>query len=201
MRHEREAPIMIWNILSAMGSLLAAIVLLAASIAAVLQLKHLRLSNQLLVFLNAAEAYQSQDLTEARVWFESQDFRDPSVVDAACSNGGDPHVRVLGTYFDRIARLINLGLVDAGLFQPITASMPFFWKRLHPIALRIGASAGLPIWADFEYLIFQYGTGRLKMNTHSYSKEFIKLLGAEDVPERFARLAAEALKPPTLEKA
>jgi hypothetical protein len=68
---------MLWEALSAGASLASAVIVLVAAIAAMLQLRHLRLANQLECYLNVTTVMQSPEVIEARRFLESQVFTDP----------------------------------------------------------------------------------------------------------------------------
>ncbi len=189
---------MIWNILSAVGSLLAAVVLLAGSIAAVLQLKHLRLSNQLSAYLDIEREYHSPELLAARMWLEAQDFNDPVVLEAAVRDGGDPRIRTVGNYLEGIAQLVNDGVLDKGIAKRFLAAAPFYWKFLKPVALELRSQIGLPVWVDVEYLVYRYATGRSKLKLSTDFSRFLReSCGIADPTATFVQAAADALSPPT----
>lgn len=190
---------MIWNILSAVASLLAAVILLIGSIAAVLQLRHLRLSNQLAVYLHLMKELQSSEMIEARHYIESQDFSKPDVAKAALAEGMDPRVRTIGTYFQACARLVNLGLLDEDLLAPLIIIAPSVWKSLAPIAKQLRAQTGLMLWGDIEYLVYRYAKQQSTIRIRPWNADFVERTHFKGFPERFASLAAEALTPQPLE--
>lgn len=165
--------------------------LLVASIAALLQLKHLRLSNQLTAYLHVMEKLWSPEMVAARVWLESQDFSDLSVLDAAYN---DPRVRMVGSFFQGVGRLFNCGVLDEGLFgPPLLANFPLVWKSLKPIAVRHRALLKMPVYSDVEYVVYRYAKGLSTMSLKPYAADFARQLDIEDLSERCARAASDAL--------
>ena len=57
---------MVWDALTGIAAVASALVLLAGSVAAILQLRHLRLANQLGVYIQLIEQMQSADIVDAR---------------------------------------------------------------------------------------------------------------------------------------
>lgn len=188
---------MTWEIVSAIGSLLAGVVLLVASIAAVLQLRHLRLSNQMTAYFHIMERIHSPEFLEARQSLESLDLRDPGTLDDIIDNNSaeNQHVRMVGNLFQSAARLMNFGVLDEDLFGPIAALAASTWKLLKPWAYEYRRRHSMPLWADIEYLTFRYATGRSKFTLRPYAADFCERIGVERYPQTAARLASDALMP------
>ena len=181
--------------LSAISSLLGVLVLLAASIAAILQLKDLRLSNQLTTFVHYIKEYNSSEMLEARAWVEAQDFSDPVSIDAAATALIEHRARMVGNFLNGIAQILNAGVIDETKFSHIVVAMPIYWKRLAPVAKELRRRTGLPVWIDMEYVVYRYATDKSKLvRSSSWPFDFRNRLGIVDFSAKFARIATDSLE-------
>jgi hypothetical protein len=121
---------MSWEALSAIASLASAVIVLVAAVAAVLQLRHLRLANQLESYLEVMTAQQSPEFIEARRFLQSQDFTDPVVLRAATFPELDNRIVAIGAHFQFVSRLLNLGVLDEELFASYYDIAPRVWNDL-----------------------------------------------------------------------
>jgi hypothetical protein len=146
---------MSWEALSAIASLTSAVIFLVAAGAAVMQLRHLRLANQLQSYLEIMSAMQSPELIESRRFIHSQDFTDPEILRAATVPEVDRRILAIGVHYQEVARLLNLGVLEEELFGAYFDMAPRVWKALRPIAEVIRERTSSPIWIDIEYLVYR----------------------------------------------
>ena len=180
-----------WDELSAIGSIGATLVILVGSIAAVVQLKHLRLSNQMETYLDLMRQLNSPEMIEAREYAESHDFEDPEVLRKAFEGGLDHRILFVGGFYQVVARLINLGILDKELFAPINMSAPRVWRSIKPVAYELRArSPENPRWTDLEYLV--YSQQRPPLSLRRYSPEFRQRVGLERALSEWSRQLAVA---------
>ncbi len=178
-----------WDELSAIGSIGATLVILVGSIAAVVQLKHLRLSNQLETYLDMMRQLNSHEMIEAREYAESHDFEDPAVLHKAFEGVLDHRIFLIGGFYQVFARLVNLGIVDKELFGPIIMSIPSVWRSIKPVAYELRArSPENPRWVDVEYL----GYNQQRPSSRRYSAEFRQRVGLDRALSEWSRQLAEA---------
>ncbi len=144
---------MSWEALSALASLASAVIVLVAALAAVLQLRHLRLANQLHSYLELSRVTQSREMIEARRYLQGQDFGDPETLRAATTPELDRRISTIAIHYQEVARLLNRGVLDQELFGAYFDMTPRVWKQLQPVAAVIRERAGSPIWIDIEYLV------------------------------------------------
>jgi hypothetical protein len=160
-----------WDGISAIGSLGAAVVLLVAAIAAIVQLRHLRLANQMGSYLELMRQLSTPEMVAAREYVESCNFDDPEAVRQAFAGGLDNRILVVGSFFQTACRLINFGILDRELFAPIVMVVPGIWRVLRPIAYEMRARThGNPRWADIEYLL--YSTRSSPVSLKRYAPDF-----------------------------
>jgi hypothetical protein len=144
-----------WEEISALAALAGTLVVLIGSVAAIVQLKHLRLTYQIESYIELMGRLNSPELVAAREYLETCDFHDPAQLEKALSEGIDHRVLMYGGFYQSVARLINHGIADRDLFAPITMTAPQAWKKLGPLAYAWRERhPSNPRWADFEYLVF-----------------------------------------------
>jgi hypothetical protein len=145
---------MAWDEISALAALAGAIVVLVGSVAAIVQLKHLRLTYQIESYVELMLRLTSPEMVAAVEYVKTCDFHDPAQRKKALAEGVDHRVLMYGGYYQMVARLINLGIADRDLFAAIVTTAPQAWKRVGPLALawREEQPAN-PRWADLEYLV------------------------------------------------
>jgi hypothetical protein len=179
-----------WDEISAIGSVAAAVVLLIGSIAAIFQLRYMRLANQTGVYLDLMRQLNSPEMIAAREYTESCDFDKPEVLRKALADGIDHRLILIGGFYQIASRLINFGLLDRDLFAPVTMTAPRVWRALRPIAYEMRKrSPGNPRWADIEYLV--YSIRAVPLSTKRYSSEFRARVGLDAQLEDFLRLSGE----------
>jgi hypothetical protein len=164
-----------WEALTALASVASALIVLVASIAAVLQLRHLRLANQLEAYLDIMTSFQSPEMTAARHFLATCDMTDPTTVESLTSPVVEPRVLTVGTHFQTVARLLNLGVLDEELFAGYHDTAPRIWTKLKPVADVLRRRASSPIWIDFEYLVYRSKRDHLvKRFLARYPADFVK---------------------------
>jgi hypothetical protein len=144
---------MTWDELTAIGSCASAIVLAIASIAAILQLRHVRQSNQLLGFLTLYEKTISPGMDAAISYVRSRDFSGDDAINTAMN---DPQVRMAGNHMQEICQLVRLGWLPPRLMVSLLVVAWRLWEKLEPVVMAYRASSGVPVWGDMEYCATTY---------------------------------------------
>jgi hypothetical protein len=169
---------MFWEEVSALASAASAIIVSVAAIAAILQLRHLRLANQLQCYLEVMTGLQSPELTEARRFLQSVDFSDPEALRAATVPELDPRLVALGVHYQLVSRLLNRGVLDDELFMSHYDTAPRIWKQLQPVATVMRERTNSPLWIDVEYLVYRNEKkGLLRKYLRKYPTDFTDRLG------------------------
>lgn len=108
--------------LTAIGTLATFIVIAASAIAALMQLRHTRSSNQIHALNELRETLESADFREARRFvyydlpklYEKPDFREkllkPGPIDPDCSS-----MAIVGNLFENTGTLVKYGMIDANV--------------------------------------------------------------------------------------
>ncbi len=160
--------------IGALASIVGTFVLLVGSIAAIVQLKHLRLTYQLETYLNLMSQLFDPTMVAAREYLDGIDFHDPQTLERALTEGIDHRVLMYVGYFQVVARLLTHHIVDRDLFGPITMIAPSVWQKIRPLAYAWRKQhPSNPRWADLEYLVYN-GRGKRPFNLRWYSASFRK---------------------------
>jgi hypothetical protein len=176
---------MTWDAIGALGSILGVFVLAAASVAAFVQLKHLRLANQLASYALYTEQLQSAEITEARAFLESLDLSAQDVVESVITPHVDHRIVTIGAHFQAVCRLLNLGILDERVFIAYVSVAPQVWEKLKPIAYALREREGAPRWIDIEYLIYRSSKRRsLVAAKGDYDAVFLSATGLGEALER-----------------
>jgi hypothetical protein len=133
---------MSWEAVSAIASIASALIVLVAAIAAVRQLRHMRLANQLSSYFQVMAWFQSREGTEARRFLASLDMSDRQTLLAVTTPVVDHRLSAIGSHYQNVARLLNLGGLDDSLFGSYYDMVP-------------REQTGAAIWLDFEYLAYR----------------------------------------------
>jgi hypothetical protein len=182
-----------WDEISALAALAGTLVVLVGSVAAIVQLKHLRLTYQIESYVDLMGRLSSPEMVAAREYVESCDFRDPALLEQALRAGVDHRVVMYGGFYQQIARLINLGIADRTLFAPIIMTSPQVWKKLGPLAYAWRERhPSNPRWGDLEYLVFN-AVNKPPFNPRSYSAAFRRRIQLDRAFEAWHLEVEEAL--------
>jgi hypothetical protein len=153
----------LWNTFATFGTF---IVIAATAIAALVQLRHSRGSNQIAAYTQLEEAKQTPQfdiaehfvITELAAKLQDPEFRyqilnRPARTDENLTLMG--HVQTVGNYYEGLGLLVRTGVVDRDLVLNLwsdTASLA--WDRLAPYAAitrqRLGGDA---VWENFEFFV------------------------------------------------
>lgn len=140
--------------IAATGSIAGAVILLGGTVAALMQLKHLRLTYQIESYLAIFEQLNRPEMVLARRYVESLVLDTPEKVNAVFENGIDQRILQIGGFCQTVARLINLGIADRKLFVPFIFMLVPIWRALRPIVEEDRRRSGVPRWLDVEVLLY-----------------------------------------------
>ncbi len=143
------------NTAAAVGTFL---VIATTAIAAVIQLRHMRASNQLQGLLTARARIEDEDFN---TWFTMTQERLPTLVrdptfrrdiDEGRYDRNAPWIKLANSY-DAVGNLIKNGLLpedtflDNSCYRIVTA-----WDMLHDLTAIVRRRAGPAVWENFEYV-------------------------------------------------
>lgn len=142
------------------ATLFTAIVIAASALAALMQLRHMRKSNEIDIIDKWTETIESAQFEQAR-WFVTRDLpqilADPERVRTLSWNPLPPElaeIRVICNHFESVGAFVKLGSVDARIACELWAYVVLdCWRAIAPLTAlvrqRIGREA---VWENFEYL-------------------------------------------------
>jgi hypothetical protein len=149
----------LWNTFATFGTF---IVIAATAIAALVQLRHARTSNQIAALAQSQEESETPQFDEAHQFVRAQlqaKLHDPEfryqIVNRSERTGEFlgfmRYVSTVGNYWERIGLLLRTGLVDRGFaLNQYANNASFDWDRLAPYAAIAREQAGPSVWENFE---------------------------------------------------
>jgi hypothetical protein len=136
------------------------IVITATAVAAIVQLRHVRTSNEIALLTKLHDTLQSPDFVEARHFVGhslAAMLRDPDRQASLGIGPPPPDLRLailLGNFYENIGMFVRLGIVDrATVCELWNGLIRDAWKGLSPmLALLRRQPVNFDIWENFEYL-------------------------------------------------
>jgi hypothetical protein len=182
-----------WDEISALAALSGTLVVFVGSVAAIVQLKHLRLTYQIESYVDLMGRLNSPEMVAAREYVETLDFHDPALLEQALSGGADHRLLMYGGFYQMVARLINLGIADRDLFAAIVMTSPQVWKKLGPLAYAWRERhPSNPRWADLECLVFE-AVNKPPVDPRKFSAAFRTRIQLDRALEAWRVAAEDAL--------
>lgn len=143
---------------TAISSFATFIVIGGSAVAALIQLRHMRNSNQIVVLNEMRHSMEAAKFQEAFqfVTVELPKRYDDPAVRAGLLNRTSKEwdtARTVGNFLDQAATLVKHGMVDRDLacdvwYPVVTRS----WDAMAPVTASQRAVLGFRLWEDFEYL-------------------------------------------------
>lgn len=148
------------NTFATLGTFL---VIAATAIAAIVQLRHARGSNQIAALTELRDAFQSHEFADAMGFIETRlagllenaEFR----YQWANRSARTPEfredidkVRLIGNYFEDMGALMLVGLVDReSLCMIYSSDLTRAWEAMEPVVAISRRRIGKALWENFEY--------------------------------------------------
>lgn len=168
------------------------IVIAATAVAAVIQLRHLRASNQLSALLEILDQWNAPALREAYARFHSDlpakladpDFRDDYAGEGSMDRSAHPEMLVFD-FWEQVGTYAKHGLIDERILLDIISSQVHnAWKRAVP-ALELARKANGPAVAEnFEYLTVKAVLWNKKYQDGTYPRGLPRMVELEPEPAR-----------------
>jgi hypothetical protein len=149
------------NTFATLGTFL---VIAATAIAAIVQLRHMRGSNQITALNELRETRETPSFIAANQFVQGQlsaKLQDPAfryqlaVTEARTDDFRQfiSMIGAIGNYYEAMGVLVKAGLVDRGLVMQIWSdNARLAWERLSPVTAIVRRSVGDVLWENFEYL-------------------------------------------------
>lgn len=150
----------LWSTVASIGTF---VVIAATAVAAIVQLRHARSSNQIAALTELRDAFQSREFSEAmsfletklpqliknsefRYQFENRNVRTDEFLEDINK------ARLIGNYFEDMGALLLSGLLDRELTCMIYSSdLTRAWESLNPLIAIARRSGGKVLWENFEF--------------------------------------------------
>lgn len=133
------------------------VVIAASAVAALLQLRHMRGSNQIVALTECRETMESREFQEARRFVRNtlpSMLQDPSVLRALAS-GPMPELypaNYIGNFFESMGGFVRFGIIDKTIACDLWCGVVYgSWLSLLPMT-RIIRERDPGLWENFEYL-------------------------------------------------
>jgi hypothetical protein len=132
----------------------------ASAIAALIQLRHMRASNQLEAVLSLTQDFRSPEVQTALRYVQERlpsRLEDPDYRDELSAIGfinTDIHPELLAcNWFNEMGVLVKHGLISEGTFMDLFARLiRYYWRALEPAVALMRRKRGAGQYHDFEYL-------------------------------------------------
>ena len=145
-----------WSTVASVG---AFIVIAATAVAALIQLRHMRSSNQIVAITEMRETIESEYFREARRFVAEEVpkiLADPAELHklgAEVFPAEFDSIRFVANFFETMGAFVKFGIVDKALVCDLWDGVAFkIWKRLEPVVMIRRAIGDDGLWANFEYL-------------------------------------------------
>jgi len=141
------------------GSLGTFVVITATAIAAFVQLRHTRSSNQIAAITEMRETFESERFRQARLFVVEQvpqflaDPGERRKLGGAILSPELDAVRDVANFFETMGVFVKFGVVDQALVCDLWDGVVFkTWKQLEPVIMIRREVGDRGLWASFEYL-------------------------------------------------
>ena len=134
------------------------LVIAATAIAALIQLRHMRSSNQITVLTDVRETLESERFAQARRYINE---KVPKLIESAEGRellGAPPPmpaeleaIRMLANFFETLGAFVKQGVIDRRLACDLWGAVALeTWERLAPV-IAIRRHYNPAVWENFEY--------------------------------------------------
>lgn len=179
------------NTLAQLGSF---VVFTATAIAALIQIKHLRASNELDAFLHLSDALRQPALREAFRYVQTDlanELEEPAYRGELARIGFidarvHPEIDACN-WFDEVGTLVKRRLIDERTFLDLFARLvSYYWERLEGVIAIVRRERGPDQYENFEYLAVLAERWRRKHPGGNFPKAFARA----DVRDRWREIDA-----------
>lgn len=118
------------------------------------------------LILRLFELRREKRMRKARRWFAAQAFRSIEDVVAAARGKDNDLFRMVLSYWDMTAALVNHGAIDAALFHDAGNEHVYVWAKLEPFLAEFRTRVGQPRYlAQLERMIAAMPDGHERVTT------------------------------------
>jgi hypothetical protein len=148
-------PLELWTTIASVGTF---VVIAATAIAALVQLRHMRGSNQIAALTEFRESYESAHFGAARHFVADllKKLDDPNVRTGLMARplpAEYESVTVVGNLFESLGTFVKYGVIDANIACDIWGGpIPQLWHQMLPITTIMRRTRTNALWENWEYL-------------------------------------------------
>lgn len=161
--------------ITAFATLATVVVIGASAVAALIQLRHMRASNQLEAVLSLERDFRSPEVQAALRYVQERlpaRLEDPNYRNELAVIGfvnTDVHPELIAcNWFNEMGTLLKHGLISEDTFMDLFARLiRYYWKALAPAVSIMRRSRGAGQYHDFEYLAIR-AEGWVERYPHGY---------------------------------
>lgn len=147
------------EIVNAVASIGTLLVIAATAIAAIVQLRHMRGSNQIQALTECREVLESEEFSRALefVAYELPErMKDPKTREKLTVSPIPDDLRAVntvGNFFESMGAFVKHDIIDAKIAQDLWSGIvESSWRRLSPVVAITRRKGGQSLWENFEYL-------------------------------------------------
>lgn len=161
------------------------VVIAASACAALVQLRHMRASNQITAYNECRETLDSAEFREALYFIRTvlpERLREPGAAAAIVATGltGEyAGVRLVANFFENMGLFVRIGMMERRIACELWAHIVFStWNSLRPLLREIRRQVSPGIAVNFEYMA-------------ALSKQFVDAYSEESYPAGAPRMPLE----------
>ena len=149
------------EVISTLAAVGTFFVIAATAVAAVIQLRHLRASNQLTAFMTITQTFDGAEFRKLLSYVRNDlavRAQDPAYREELLAARGVDRVRfpeiIVAGFFEELGIFVKRGLVDMDVFLDAYATLIINnWRLLEPFIAITRNRSGKATWENFEYLV------------------------------------------------
>jgi hypothetical protein len=146
-----------WTMITALGSLLSALILLAAAIVAILELDHMARDRYVSVINTLLEIWESSSFQQAQLWILYElDVTDwEEFVTRYGGKYGEESIIRVGSFYNYVGTLAHEHLIPSpnSLLQSIGGYAIAVWDKIRPLVEQARREELSNLFANYEWLV------------------------------------------------
>jgi hypothetical protein len=144
--------------ITAIGTVVTALVIAASACAALVQIRHMRGGNQIAAYNECRETMDTPEFREALHFIRSHasELRDAALCERIVDDGLVEQyggVRLVANFFETMGLFARTGLIDERIACELwSATVSVTWNALSPVVSAARKRVDPGIWENFEYM-------------------------------------------------
>ena len=144
---------------TAIATIVTALVIAASAVAALLQIRHLRTGNQISGFNEHRELMDSPEFREALQFIQNElpaRLAEPATLAQLTEHGFHERyagIRLVANAFESMGMFVRTGMLDRNIATELWAKIVYdTWMTLRPLTAAVRKRYASGIWVNFEYM-------------------------------------------------